>query len=171
MNWRDISYLCKGDEKQKEVFSALSRSKVLRFLAAFDPVLTGTYPIGIYLPGSDLDIVCEYVRPEHFETVLKISFSHYEDFEFHKKTIRGLESQIARFTSDGFRFEVFGQQQAVDDQYAYRHMIREYEILNTKDENFRKQVLALKQKGLSTEEAFASLLGIEGDPYNGLLLF
>ena len=55
MNWRDISYLSSGDKNQKEVFLALSKSRVLKFLAAFDPVLTGTYPIGIYLPDSDLD--------------------------------------------------------------------------------------------------------------------
>jgi hypothetical protein len=29
--------------------------------------------------------------------------------------------------------------------------------------------MALKEKGLSTEEAFASILNIEGDPYEGLL--
>ena len=170
-DWRDITYLMKGDKKQKEVYEALNRSRALSFMAAFDPVLTGTFPIGIYLPGSDLDIVCEYVRPEHFETVLRISFSHHQGFEFRKKTLRGLESQIGRFIAYGFRFEIFGQPRAVEDQYAYRHMLKEYEILNTNDESFRKSVVELKEKGLSTEEAFASLLGIEGDPYEGLLLY
>ncbi|RLD33842.1 MAG: hypothetical protein DRI83_08835 [Bacteroidetes bacterium] len=32
-------------------------------------------------------------------------------------------------------------------------------------------MLILKEKGLSTEEAFALLLGIDGDPYENLLKF
>jgi hypothetical protein len=171
MDWRDITYLEKGNAKQKEIYAILTESRVMKILTPFDPVLTGTYPIGIFLPGSDLDIVCEYVRAEHFETELRISFSHHGNFQFKRKSIRGHESLIARFEYNSYRFEIFGQQKAVEEQYAYRHMIKEYEILQANDDDFREGIISLKEKGLSTEEAFASLLGIEGDPYIELLNF
>ena len=85
--------------------------------------------------------------------------------------IRGVESIIARFRFAGFKFEIFGQPTAVEQQYAYRHMIIEDKILSDRGEEFRKEVLILKEKGLSTEEAFAFLLGIDGDPYDGLMRF
>lgn len=48
-------------------------------------------------------------------------------------------------------------------------MIVEKKILDLKGENFRKRVIELKRKGLKTEPALAELLGLEGNPYEGLL--
>lgn len=169
--WYDLSYLLKGDEKQRDVYTAIKDSMLLKLLAAFDPILVGTYPIGIYLEESDIDIICQFFKIEHYESVVLNSFSRLPDFEIKTKMIRGVESMIARFRFDGFKFEIFGQQTAVEEQYAYRHMIIEDMILSERGEGFRKEVLILKEKGLSTEEAFAFLLGIDGDPYDGLLLY
>jgi len=170
-NWRDISYLETGDKRQREVYKAIKNSSVLKYMAAFDPVVTGTYPIGIYLPGSDIDIVCEYINPEHFTTVLEVVFSSEQNFEIKTKKIRGVKSIIARFDFENFLFEIFGQAKPVEQQYAYRHMIIENRILEAKDDQFRKQLIMLKEKGLSTEEAFAFLLNINGDPYDSLLSY
>ncbi len=168
-SYHDIAYLLDGDEKQKEVYAVLQQSRILKFLYAFDPVLAGTYPIGIYLPESDIDIICQYNKPEHFISVLKNAFSGLEGFHIKTKSIREIESIIARFRFAGFKFEVFGQPIPVKEQYAYRHMLIEDNILSAQGAYFRIEVLTLKEKGLSTEEAFAFLLGIEGDPYDGLL--
>lgn len=48
-------------------------------------------------------------------------------------------------------------------------MIKEYTILLEKGEEFRKQIIALKLRGIKTEPAFADLLGLEGDPYKAIL--
>jgi len=168
-NWHGIDYLKKGDSVQKEVYHAIEHSRLLKTLAAFDPVVVGTYPIGIYLPGSDIDVICQYVNPEHFTTVLEIAFLSKRNFEIKTKMIRGVDSIIARFYFENFLFEIFGQAKPVEQQYAYRHMIIENRILEENDDQFRKKIIKLKEKGLSTEEAFAFLLGIEGDPYEGLL--
>ena len=168
-NWRDISYLENGDPKQKEVFEAINSSGIFEMLAGFDPVLTGTYPIGIYLPESDIDIICCFENADAFLERLQSSFSPFHDFKTKMKIIRGIQSVIGRFEYAGFLFEIFGQALPVEKQYAYRHMVIEYTILSSNDHSFRKRVLELKQKGLSTEKAFAILLGIEGDPYLGLL--
>jgi len=168
-NWRDISYLESGDPKQKEVFEAINSSGIFEILAEFDPLLTGTYPIGIYLPGSDIDIICCFEDADAFLERLQSSFSPFHNFKTNTKTIRGVQSIIGRFEHAGFLFEIFGQAIPVEKQYAYRHMLIEYVILSSNDHSFKKMILELKQKGLSTEEAFAVLLGIEGDPYMGLL--
>lgn len=168
-NYNDITYLLDGDEKQKEVHAALKQSRIMKFLYAFDPFLAGTFPIGIHLPESDIDIICQYYRQEHFISVLKNAFSEMEGFHIKTKPIREIDSIIARFRFEGFKFEVFGQPIPVIEQYAYRHMLIEDNILTAKGAYFRIEVLTLKEKGLSTEEAFAFLLGIEGDPYEGLL--
>ncbi|MBE9484045.1 MAG: DUF4269 domain-containing protein [Bacteroidetes bacterium] len=168
-NWRDISYLESGDPKQKEAFEAINSSGIFEMLAGFDPVLTGTYPIEIYLPDSDIDIICCFENAGAFLERLQSSFSPFHDFETKTKTIRGIQSVIGRFEYAGFLFEVFGQAVPVEKQNAYRHMVIEYTILSSNDHSFRKKILELKKKGLSTEKAFAILLEIEGDPYTGLL--
>lgn len=53
--------------------------------------------------------------------------------------------------------------------YAAIHTCRAMELLSEYDQSFRDQVIRLKEKGFSTEEAFCTLLGIEGDPYIELL--
>ena len=68
-----------------------------------------------------------------------------------------------------FVFEIFGQNLPTEEQNAYRHMIKEHSILLEKGEEFRKQIIALKLRGIKTEPAFADLLGLEGDPYKAIL--
>ena len=50
-------------------------------------------------------------------------------------------------------------------------MIVENKILQQHPESFRQKIRDLKLKGLTTEEAFAKELGLQGDPYAGLLNF
>lgn len=48
-------------------------------------------------------------------------------------------------------------------------MVIEHEILKSRDEEFRLEIIKLKQNGYKTEPAFAHLLGLKGDPYIALL--
>lgn len=50
-------------------------------------------------------------------------------------------------------------------------MIIEHKILIEKGEDFRLQVIQLKEQGYKTEPAFAHLLDLSGDPYDELLKF
>jgi hypothetical protein len=167
--WRDISYLKRGDPMQMEVYELMCEINVLGKLKAFDPILTGTYPIGIYLPGSDLDIACVYQDKHEFLDALKDAFKNHNYFMLKEKEIRGIESVICRFEYNDYLIEIFGQPIPVEEQYSYRHMLMEHQLLKENDETFREDIIALKKKGFSTEEAFAELLGIEGDPYEELL--
>ena len=84
---------------------------------------------------------------------------------------KAIETTIARFNTNSFEIEIFGQNIPVEQQNAYRHMLTEYKILQQKGVVFKRKVTALKKQGLKTEPAFARLLGIKGNPYEELLDF
>jgi hypothetical protein len=168
-NWFDIAYLREGDPLQQAVYEAIHGSGIMEKLAAYTPVPAGSYPIGVYLPGSDIDIICCFNDRDMFYHELALYIQAFNKHSMTIKTIREMPGVIGRFEYGGFEFEVFGQALNVERQYAFRHMLVEHRLLQERGDGFRREVIALKRKGLSTEEAFASLLGIEGDPYEGLL--
>ncbi|HEX8059814.1 MAG TPA: DUF4269 domain-containing protein, partial [Cyclobacteriaceae bacterium] len=109
---------------------------------------------------SDIDIICFYLDAKEFMSELKNS---------KRKNLNGVDSVIANFDFNGFQFEVVGQQVPVTEQVAYRHMVVEWRILEERGEQFRRQVIALKESGVKTEPAFAQLLGLQGDAYSAIL--
>ena len=83
--------------------------------------------------------------------------------------MNGVDSLVCNFTIEEFSVELFAQNVPTKLQNAYRHMIIEYDILEQKGEEFRKQIINLKEKGWKTEPAIAELLGLKGNPYLELL--
>lgn len=78
---------------------------------------------------------------------------------------------VASFQLDDFSIELFGQNIPTRQQPGYRHMLVEYRLLQDYGEDFRQQIIQLKQQGIKTEPAFAQVLGLPGNPYEALLLF
>jgi hypothetical protein len=169
MDFFDINYLKHGNATQQRAYPVIMEAGIMQKLSAYTPVLAGTIPIGIDIEGSDLDILCCYDDSEIFASYLTQTFSGCNGFSIRISEINGIESIIANFYIDGFEIEVFGQNIPVTQQYGYRHMVIEHQILEEKGEGFRQKVIALKQQGLKTEPAFAQLLGLEGNPYEALL--
>lgn len=168
-NFRNIDYLMFGNERQKLAFSEIKKHNILDKLETYDPILTGTIPIGIDLPESDLDIVCECENHFEFKTFLIKQFSDKKDFKVYSKKHHGIESTIAEFKTDHFLIEIFGQNIPTEKQNAYRHMMIENRILKEKGLAFKQNIKILKSSGMKTEPAFAKLLGLKGDPYAELL--
>lgn len=164
-DFRDISYLRGGNPRQRAAFEALTRLRVMESLAAYDPLLTGTIPIGIDIPGSDLDIICCVPDAEAFINEVTCEFSGCDGFSLR----RDGGVVVASFHSSGFEIEVFGQDVPTHRQNAYRHMLVEHAVLQERGEDFRRQVVELKMRGMKTEPAFALLLGLDGDPYQTML--
>ncbi|MCU0368737.1 MAG: DUF4269 domain-containing protein [Cyclobacteriaceae bacterium] len=170
-HFHDLTYLLHGSLLQQSGFHAIQNIKVLEILHEYNPFLAGTLPLDIFIEGSDLDIICYAKELEYFAELVTRSFNHYADFSISKSIINKTNTVIATFHAHGFRFELFGQPVLIEDQMAYRHLIKEYEILKTKGTEFKKQVIALKQCGVKTEVAFAQLLSLSGDPYEALLAY
>ena len=169
MNFRTIDYLKSGNERQKLAFSDIKKHKVLEKLKKYHPILTGTIPIEIDVPESDLDIICECQNHSEFKAYLLDQFSQKKDFKLYSIKQNGIESTIAEFKTDNFLFEIFGQNIPTERQDAYRHMIIERNILEEKGFEFKQKVKDLKSSGIKTEPAFAKLLGLKGNPYAELL--
>ncbi|MDO6761874.1 DUF4269 domain-containing protein [Tamlana sp. 2_MG-2023] len=168
-NFRNIEYLKHGNERQKLAFYEIKHHRIFEILEKYNPILTGTIPIGIDLPESDLDIICECENHSEFKNCLTKEFSEKENFKVYSKNQNGIESTVAEFKTDNFLFEIFGQNIPTEKQNAYRHMIIENRILNEKGADFKKKIKKLKSDGLKTEPAFAELLGLKGNPYTELL--
>jgi len=153
----------------------LQADKILQTLGVFDklreysPVLVGTIPLGVDVPNSDLDIICEVHDLSHFEHQVIIEFGQHEGFRIRQTAIGGVPSVISNFTYGGFLIEIFGQPRPVVEQEAYCHMQVESRLLLIGGDEARQTIRRLKQSGLKTEPAFAQYFLIEGDPYQRLL--
>jgi hypothetical protein len=164
-------YLKQGTASQQEAFSILERHKILQLLAEFDPILVGTIPLAINVPGSDLDIACECKDLKGFIQKVYEHFSHLPAFSVAITSINSIPTVLAHFQAGNYPVEIFAQNVPVRQQSGYLHMIKEYEILQHEGAAFREQILQLKYSGLKTEPAFAQLLNLEGDPYLSLLKY
>ncbi len=169
IDFTQIDYLKNGNARQQAAYKAIQESKVIEKLKAYAPILTGTIPIEIDLPDSDLDIICHCEDHAVFRSDVIRAFGHHQDFKLSKAVYQGMESTIAAFYFNGFEFELFAQNIPTQEQRAYQHMLVEYRLLQEHGPAFKQQIIALKQSGMKTEPAFAKLLGLEGNPYLALL--
>jgi hypothetical protein len=147
---------------------ALDRSGVLSVLSAFDPRVAGTFPLGIAMPGSDIDVLCHAPDADVFARMIWAAFRGQPGFSMHQ-WVQGERAVIAAFALDGVPFELFGSPSPVDAQMGWRHFEVERRLLSERGARFREAVMAARRAGLKTEPAFAHVLGLSGDPYAALL--
>lgn len=146
---------------------AVARSNVLERLAAFDPHVAGTPPLGLDLPGSDIDILCHATDLDGFAAELRRAFEDRPSFTLRRWNDGS--AVIAGFTAQGWDFEIFGQTIPVAEQNGWRHFEIERCLLVLGGAPFREAVMRERRAGLKTEPAFAGILRLAGDPYAALL--
>lgn len=166
-DFRSIEYLKYGIRKQLECYRALSTIRIFEVLAPYAPVLVGTFPLGIEVEGSDLDIVCQAHDLLEFRNLMEKEFSRLSDFSV---KISGEKDVLTcNFMAEGFPVEVYASARDPLLGNGYRHMRIEYRLLDLLGYTFKEEIIALKKAGIKTEPAFAQLLGLEGDPYRAVL--
>jgi len=143
---------------------AIARLDLLEHLRAFDPHVVGTLPLGVALPGSDIDIVCQAADPTAFAARLWARFGAEAGFAMHQ-WIGAPRPVVARFSAHGWDIEVFGCALPVADQPGWRHFDVERRLLALGGPGFHAAVLDGRRQGLKTEPAFCRALGLAGDPY------
>ncbi len=146
----------------------LARLQVARVLEAHRPTLAGTIPIGVDLPDSDLDVICEAHDLERFARLLASAYGTRPGFLVRRRLIGGLPAVVARFRAHGFHIEIFAQPRPAWRQNAVRHMQVERRLLRLGGRSAAQAVRRFKEQGLKTEPAFARVFGLEGDPYRRL---
>lgn len=146
---------------------ALALTGALERLAPFDPHIAGTPPLGIALPSSDIDILCETHDPAIFADYLRDKFGSMAGFELHARP--ELKAVIGRFEAHGWPFEIFGQAVPVIRQQGWRHFLMEKRLLTLGGDHLHDRIMVLRRSGLKTEPAFAQALALSGDPYAAIL--
>lgn len=146
---------------------ALHRSGLMDMLTEYDPHVVGTLPLGISIPGSDIDIVCCATDIAEFSGLLWRNLRHRTEFSM-RQWIEPPYPVILSFSYRGWAFEIFGADQPVRDQPGWRHFMIEKRLLMLADASFRRAIMRERGKGIKTEPAFATVLGLAGDPYESL---
>ena len=168
-NFLDINYLKEGNAIQKKVHKTITKNQIIKQLQPFNPILVGTFPLGINIDTSDIDIIGKTNNyNETFDYLIK-NFSEFHDFKIQLKEEEQTKYILCSFWIKRFKIEIFLEDKDPKEQNAYKHMLIEDKILRKEDEEFKQKIIDLKNNGLKTEEAFALLLGLEGDPYQKLL--
>jgi hypothetical protein len=147
---------------------ALARCGVLEVLAAFDPHVAGTPPLGLDLPSSDIDVLCFAPDVRTFTETVWRAFSGAPAF-IAKQWVDPPRPVVASFEAAGWRIELYGEAIPVEQQRGWRHFAVERRLLALGGHGFRAAVLALRQRGMKTEPAFAAVLELRGDPYLAML--
>lgn len=168
INFKDISYLNKGNKKQIESYNILTKIDIFNILKKYMPILVGTIPLGIDIENSDLDIVCQVYDFEEFKQILQDNFSAYRNFKIINKD---KDIIVCNFIENNMEIEIYASNIESDKSNGYRHMIIEYKLLKLYGKQFKEEVIKLKREGLKTEPAFAKILNLNGNPYEKLLEF
>ncbi len=136
-------------------------------LAAFDPHVVGTPPLGLDLPASDIDVLCHAPDPAAFISFLWLAYADRPHFSIRQWIDRD-RPVIASFEADGWCFELFGATRPVRQQDGWRHFEVERRLLQLGGVGLRRCVMEHRGRGLKTEPAFARALGLPGDPYEAM---
>ncbi|QUS42194.1 DUF4269 domain-containing protein [Tardiphaga alba] len=147
--------------------AVIDRIGILDILAPFDPHVVGTLPLGIALPNSDIDIVCQASDPDVVANLLWTAFSSADDFTLYRWSARG-RPLIAKFKAESWPFEIFASTELVAEQSGWQHFVVERQLLDLAGFALRDQIMALRLQGMKTEPAFATALGLPGDPYEAM---
>jgi hypothetical protein len=147
---------------------ALAECEVVGVLAPFDPRIAGTPPLGLDLPGSDIDVLCFAPDAHAFTDTVWHNFSSAPAFTA-KQLVRAPRPVVASFEVAGWRIELYGEAIPVEQQRGWRHFVIEQRLIALGGEDLPVAVLALRGQGMKTEPAFAAVLKLSGDPYLALL--
>ncbi len=167
-NWRRYE---NGTPMQHKMYQALDRLQIMDTLAPWEPVVIGTIPLDIDIPGSDIDIALYVDDFDQVEQVVRQHFSQFDGFRLERRVQTYRTVLVCQFFFDGFEIELYGENRPTECQNGYRHMVIESRFLDLAGTRLRDHIRQLKLNGLKTEPAFAEVLGIEDDPYDSLLMY
>lgn len=165
INFENIEYLLLGNKTQRETYRILSGNKIFEILNTYRPILVGTIPIEINLPDSDADIILQADNLPRLESILTKHFSKFNCFNIKNEN----DTLVCNFVAEDLQIEIFVQNIPKNRQNGYLHMLKEYEILQSKGNLFRSEIIKLKKNGIKTEPAFCQLLNVKGNSYIELL--
>lgn len=154
-------------ELNQKVNTALIQSQVLSLLKDYQPLVAGTFPLGIETIDSDIDILLSSDDLNEFLTLVEKYFSGLCKYEAYIEKEEGYA--ICKFELNGVSFELYCENVETPQQRAYKHFQVEERLLRLGGEVFRKKIISKRKEGKKTEPAFAEVLNLKGDPFLALL--
>lgn len=162
-----LDVLQQGTTRQRDAFKCITEYHFLSSLAEFRGVLVSTVALGIYTSQSDLDLICEAHDLDYFSRRVREMYAGFSEFK-EVKTPNPEQSRCYSFRCDDFEIEIFGSRVRLEDQFGYRHYLAMARLINIGGDVFRDKLQKAKLSGMKTEPAIASILGLEGDPYESV---
>jgi hypothetical protein len=169
VDFGNINYLKNGTIRQQAAFDCLNSLNLFNILENYEPLLTGTIPIDIDLPESDLDVICSAQDLNEFHSLVKQHFGSLKAFKIRSGYFADTPNVVANFYYKDFEIEIFCQPISSKKQNAYVHMIVEHRLISSAHSSVKQELRRLKALGWKTEPAFAHLFELKGDPYQALL--
>jgi len=163
MDFTNIKTYQFGTPKQQEMYRIVSALN-LDVLKHFNPIVVGTIPLDIDIETSDIDIIFELTDKTLFINRLETYFSQHIAFKLEVSN-----DIFCTFIVDGTKIEFYAQDEKTMLQNGYKHMVKEHQLLLQFGQEFKDEILALKNLGVKTEPAFVLLIGLFGNPYKSLL--
>ncbi len=156
-------------EENSRVHEALQDAGVLRDLRSKNPLVVGTFPLGLSLESSDVDVLLAAADLGTLAKDLEQLYGLRPGFFLEHRSVNERPTLICRFTQGGVRFELFAQNQEPVQQDAFRHYLAQERLLKLGGEELRQRVLHLRSAGTKTEAAFCQALKLTGDPFQRML--
>ena len=153
---------------KRRLTRALRRLEIHRNLEPFDPRVATTLGTGLETPRSDIDVVCRTGDPEAFLEHVAERYGMHRNFRVSVLILPALASVSLTISSPlGKRLEVeiYAVDEPTEAQPAVVHARAHARLLRSGGLSLAEETRHLKLAGYSTEEAFASVLELPGDPY------
>lgn len=154
-------------EANKPVFEAITKSQMLSSFRDHQPVIAGTFPLGIHHSESDVDVLLTSDDLKSLQKKLQGEYGKQEGFKSYISDDSSF--MVANFSFQGVPFEVYANKTQSVRQRAFKHFHIEERLLKLGEDPFRDKIISLRNQGIKTEPAFATALGLKGDPYLALL--
>ncbi len=156
-------------ENNKPIFAALQRLGILREFHDHQPLIAGTFPLGVSTVTSDVDILMSSAHLQETRERFVEAYSQLFGFRLEQILVEHEPTLMAKFIFDNVPFEIFVQSTPSVRQRGYLHFLVEERLLKLGGRAVLPKVQTLREKGLKTEPAFAKALNLSGDPYTALL--
>ncbi|WP_404378955.1 DUF4269 domain-containing protein [Caenispirillum salinarum] len=140
-------------------------------LRPYRPRIVGSMPLGLRTADSDIDVLVEVSDLDAFATKMHEAHGATDDFLMYRRAAddHGPEALVVRIETAAYPVEIHAQGRPTVEQIPYRHYAVLNRLLRLGGGDLREEVLARKEDGERTEQAFAGALGLEGDASTALL--
>lgn len=156
-------------ESQREVFSALKQLNILKELKTYGPAVVGTFPLGLAMEFSDVDILISSGSLDTIRSKLHQLYGTEKEFKIEDDEVMSQRAITCSFIFEKILFEVFVQETVAYAQSAFLHFNVEERLLKLGGAEFVSRVKEHRRAGLKTEPAFMKALGLDFEPYSHML--